>query len=67
MKPMPEEFLDSIFGERRGSGRVPSTAHARTAADCAEAGQGAGEVTGLLSIYHQEEYEVPIPELGGHA
>ena len=29
-------------------------------------GQGAVEVTGLLSMDHQE-YEVPIPESGGHA
>jgi len=42
-KPMPEEFLNSIFGERRGPGAVPSPTHSRTAADGAE---GSNEPSG---------------------
>ena len=39
-RPMPEEFVNSIFGERRGVGRVQSPALSRTSANDPEGSRG---------------------------
>jgi len=39
-KPMPEEFVNGIFGERRGLGRAQSPAYSRTSANDPEGSRG---------------------------